>query len=371
MRNNKVKIIAYYLPQFHESKENNEFWGEGYTEWVNVRKARPVYWQHYQPRIPLDGDYYDLTDGTKIIEHGNIALKYGIYGFCFYHYWFGNKKQILQRPLDNVLNNFEFSIPFCFCWANETWTRTWNGGLGEKEVLMEQVYSGEKDWIDHINYLLPFFKNDKYIKKNNCPMFLLFDPQNVPYIVKDRMFSVWEKVLKQNGFNGIELINVDVGFRGDIGSKFSNKRVDFEPTKTRRESAVESSLYCDVRKYLMKYESNNIIKHFLHHKISYSDTCKKILSRNHDTGYYRSLFVGYDDTPRRGWRSTIYSGATPERYYCFLKESINLSVEENNEFLFLFAWNEWGEGGYLEPDEKYRFKYLEATKKALEDADCD
>ena len=371
MKNNSVKILAYYLPQFHEIKENDDFWGKGYTEWVNVKKSKPVYWVHYQPRVPLNSDYYDLRDGKKIVEHGIMAQEYGIYGFCFYHYWFGERRQILQKPLEAIIEDLEFSIPFCFCWANETWTRTWNGGLGEKEVLMDQVYSDEEDWIAHINYLMPFFKNEMYIKNHNKPMFLIFDPHNIPYIIKDKMFGMWDEILKKNGFNGIDLVNVDVGFRGDIESKYSEKKVDFEPTKTRRESILENSLYSDVRKYLMKYEDNKIVNKFLHQKISYADTCNRIIGKKHNYGYYRSLFVGYDDTPRRGVRSTIYYGSTPEQYKRYLKKTIELSFKEGNEYLFLFAWNEWGEGGYLEPDEKYGFRYLESTKFALEDACCD
>ena len=365
MKKDDVKIIAYYLPQFHETKENNEFWGEGYTEWTNVKKAKPIYKGHNQPRIPINNDYYDLLDGTKIISHMNLARKYGIYGFCFYHYWFGNHRQILNKPVDALLN-LDITLPFCFCWANETWTRTWNGGGGDKEILMNQVYCGEKAWIDHIKYLLEFFKNEKYIKIDDKPVLLIFDPQNIPLIIRDKMFELWNRYLVKNGFQGLELVMVDVGFRDDISSKYSSSKVDFEPTKNRRESELENSIYNDLRKFFWKYQNNNLIGRFIHQKISYVDTCKKIVEKEHYLGYYRSFFVGYDDTPRRGNRATIYEGTTPQNYQYYLKKQLRLSYKEKNDYLFLYAWNEWGEGGYLEPDVKNGTAYLEATKQAME-----
>lgn len=358
-----MKLVAYYLPQFHETEENNDFWGEGYTEWVNVKKAKKIYFGHVQPRKPLNDDYYDLKSGKKIIDHMDLAKKYGIDAFCFYHYWFGNGKQILNIPVDNMRKNYQATIEYCFCWANETWTKTWNGGNGNREILVNQEYCGEEDWEKHFNYLLPFFSEEKYLKVYGKPVFLVFNMQDIPVSIRDKMFALWEEKAVENGFPGICLITVHIGYYGDMYCKYSCGDVDFEPTNTRRLSRETNSVYVDILEKLWKCQDVPVINRLLHRKISYKKTNEIILRKKHKKNYFRSIFVGYDDTPRRGYRATVYTGTTPAVYGKYLRKSLLKSKNENNELFFIYAWNEWGEGGYLEPDSRYKYRFLEMTKK--------
>ena len=172
-----MKIIAFYLPQFHNIPENDEWWGDGFTEWTNVKKAKPLYEGHMQPRVPLGGNYYNLLDDNVKIWQADLAKKYGVYGFCYYHYWF-NGKMLLEKPMEQMLANKEVDIPFCICWANEPWTKAWVGD--ERKLLIAQEYGQEEEWKQHFMYLLPFFKDERYITKNGKPLFVFYRPDIVP-----------------------------------------------------------------------------------------------------------------------------------------------------------------------------------------------
>ena len=168
-----MKLITFYLPQFHTFPENDEFWGKGFTEWTNVKKARPLYKGHYEPRVPLDDNYYDLTNPKTFEWQVDLAKKYGVYGFCFYHYWFSGKI-LMQKPMEMFLRNKNLSLHYCISWANETWSRRWNGK--EEDILIKQEHGTEREWIEHFNYLLKFFKDDRYIKIDGYPLFILYKP---------------------------------------------------------------------------------------------------------------------------------------------------------------------------------------------------
>ena len=172
-----VKIIPFYLPQFHEIPENNKWWGEGFTEWTNVRKAKPLFEGHRQPKIPLDNNYYNLMDDNVKIWQAKIAKEHGIFGFCYYHYWFKNGRKLLEKPAEQMLQNQEIDIPFCFCWANENWSKNWDGG--NREVIMEQHYGGKQDWEMHFQYLLPFFRDKRYITVHGKPIFVIYKPEQI------------------------------------------------------------------------------------------------------------------------------------------------------------------------------------------------
>ena len=189
------KIIALYLPQFHAIPENDKWWGKGFTEWTSVKKAIPLLKNHHQPREPLKGNYYNLLDPEVRQWQADLAQKYGIYGFCYYHYWFNGKK-LLEKPAEEILRLGKPSLPFCFSWANESWSRTWYSS--KKEVLLKQEYGAEKEWESHFNYLLPFFKDERYIKVDNKPLFLIYKPSLI--LELDRMISFWEKLAIKEGF---------------------------------------------------------------------------------------------------------------------------------------------------------------------------
>lgn len=339
-----MKILAYYLPQFYEIEENNRAWGKGFTEWDNVKKAKPLFGGHYQPREPLDDNYYSLLEIDTIKWQAELAKKYGLYGFCFYHYWFRDGKHVLEKPSELLLEHKEIDFPFCFSWANEPWTKTWHGASGEKEVLIEQRYGQREQWREHFDYLLPFFKDSRYITIDEKPVFLIYQINKIGCF--NQMMDYWNELCIENGLPGIyiiDMLTVD-------GKICKNKRVSasvaFEPGKAlRRERRNDEGL--------------PVIR-------TYDDTCKKMLALPHSKNEYRAVFVDYDDSPRRGINGTIFKGSTPEKFGMYLQKTIELSEQEGNDFIFVNAWNEWGESNYLEPDKRNGYAYLEALQMALE-----
>jgi len=197
--NQKIKPIAFYLPQFHAIPENDSAWGDGFTEWTNVKKARPLFEGHYQPRIPLNHNYYNLLDKDVLVEQSRIAQQYGVFGFCYYHYWFKNGKKLLEKPIEDMLHNKAVTIPYCLSWANENWTKKWDGG--NKEIIVEQDYGGMDDWEKHFLYLLPYFQDDRYILLDGKPVFLIYKPNQIPCI--QSMLRYFEKRAHDVGLKGI------------------------------------------------------------------------------------------------------------------------------------------------------------------------
>lgn len=362
-----IKLLAYYLPQFHEIPENNEFWGKGFTEWSNTKKAKPLYFGHYQPRVPYRENYYDLSDVNVMIEQMKLAKKYGIYGFCFYHYWFGNGKVLLQKPIENILKTPEADLPFCIAWANEDWVKTWHGSGGGNRLLIKEEYGNEEEWRSHIDWMLKFFKDERYIKKDNKPVLLMYNTSNIP--CRTKMFELWEQRVKEEGFDGIWLVAMKKDDNDRVKFDRVNASVSFEPRRTRQGSAVFKSAWCQYKlKYGEKLSKVPILKRFIYTSFDYDEVNQDILNRKHRQNEYRGVFTDYDETPRRKEWSLLFKGSSPAKFGHYLEQNIKKSIEEGNEFLFINAWNEWGEGACLEPDQKYGFAYLKAVKRALGNA---
>lgn len=357
-----MKIIAFHLPQFHEIPENSNWWGDGFTEWVNVKKAKKMFPFHNQPRKPINKNYYNLLD-TKTMEYQmQLAKKYGVYGFCFYHYWFGGQK-LLEKPVEDILNNPNATLPFCLAWANESWTRTWHGAKGEKEVLIRQTYGDEKEWKEHFEYLLPFFTDHRYIKDNGKPVFLIYRAGYMGNI--NQMFSLWDMLAKENGFEGISFVKMKTGDDRELKSKYLQKSVDFEPGRTKRVHILGKGWKNKIREVLeAKICDLGFFNWLFCEFLDYDTINREMLETKHSKGEYRSIFVNYDDTPRRGRKGLVMRGSTPLKFEKYLTSSLEKSIEEGNEFFFINAWNEWGEGNYLEPDVKYGYSYLHAIKNA-------
>lgn len=330
-----MKLIAHYLPQFHEIPENNDAWGNGFTEWVNVKKAEKIFGNQYQPREPLNDNYYNLLDIRTMKWQADLANEAGIYGFCFYHYWF-NGRMVLEKPVLKLLSNRSVNMRYCFAWANEPWTKTWHGAGGDKEILIPQKYGMQEEWERHYQYFLPYFKDDRYIKENYSPMLLIYRLRNIPEF--NQMIRYWNRRAVEDGFHGIYLVSMNVGREHVWMSRWVDAAVDFEPNTTKYE------LYGGTG-------GNQRI-------LDYDAICRKMLEKPHAKNYFRTLFVDYDDTPRRGERGIYTVNASPEKFGRYLSESIALSLEEGNEYLFLNAWNEWGESNYLEPDKRWQYDYL-------------
>ncbi len=351
---NDVKAVAFYLPQYHEVKENSQWWGEGFTEWRNASRGRPNFEGHYQPHIPRDLGYYDLSNIDVMRRQTDMAKDYGLYGFCFYFYWF-NGRRILEKPLDNYISS-DIDFPFCFCWANENWTRTWDGL--EKDVLLKQEHSDEDDQ-NLIDYLIPIFKDTRYIKVNGKPKFVVYRVDLFPDI--KRTAEIWRKAAIKAGFPGLHLCAVQ--FYGIT-----------DPTKWGFDAAVEFPPH----QFISESNKPALIppitnKNFSGGIVDYSKIIAQSLSREaKDYIFYRGIIPSWDNTGRRQDTSHIVINSSPFLYRYWLRYLSRFTVknnDENNQFIYINAWNEWGEGCHLEPDLKYGHQYLEATLQGLQDLD--
>jgi len=355
-----TKIIAFYLPQFHEIPENNDAWGEGFTEWTNVKKARPLYRGHNQPRVPLNENYYNLLDADIMVRQMNLARKYGIYGFCFYHYWFKGKK-VLEKPLEMMLKNEAANLPYCFAWANEAWTKTWHGAKGAKEVLIRQTYGTKKDWEEHYLYLCQFFKDENYIKRDNKPVLLIYKINNMRH--RSEMFECFNELAQKDGFDGIFIVQMLSNEDPKSNLKWIEGYVDFEPAHIRNQIRKTGDKKYERRAELAKKFPNwNWWNRFICDIFDYKKINETLLNLRHSKNHFRGMFVDYDDSPRRGKSALIFKNSTPERFGYYLREHIKRARAEGNELIFINAWNEWGESNYLEPDMHNQYAYLNEIK---------
>ncbi len=353
------KTVAFYLPQFHCIPENDEWWGEGFTEWVNVKKARPLYNKHYQPKIPLNNNYYNLLNPDTLRWQAGLMNKYHIDILCFYHYWFDGR-MLLEKPAELLLNNKDISMPFFFCWANEPWSRSWNGS--RKSIIMPQNYGNKEDWIKHFKYLLPFFKDERYTKINNCPVLVLYRTSSIPQC--DDMVRIWNDLCKMNGFDGIYIIEELNGFQNKSHCTESKAMLEFEPTFT---------LYGEHKPYLVLWIKKcfyAFCNKFVTAKTRYYNydyLWKKIIKRKYrGKKVFSGAFVDWDNTARRGKTALIVKGYHADKFKKYLKYQYQRAFLEKSEFLFINAWNEWGEGAYLEPDTNDDFHRLEAVKSVVD-----
>ncbi len=353
-----MKLIAMYLPQFHEIPENNDAWGQGFTEWVNVKKAKPLFLGHNQPRVPMHGNYYNLLDRGVMAKQMALAKWAGIYGFCFYHYWFGGR-MVLEKPVEMLLHNKNIDFHYCFSWANEPWTKTWHGAGGNKEILIPQTYGGEDEWDAHYQYFHPFFMDKRYIKIDHKPVLLIYRLRNISRF--NDMIRYWNECAKKDGFSGIFTISMNRCKENVEKSRWVDASVDFEPNRTRAD-------LLEMKTVLRPKDRGGLFWNLLAMKrIDYKKLNKKMLNKTHEKNHFRGIFVDFDDSPRRNTRAVIVKGSTPRRFGKYLRETLKLSIQEGNEYVFLNAWNEWGEGNYLEPDTKHKYGYLKQIKSVLKD----
>lgn len=360
----QTQIIAFYLPQFHETEDNNQWWGKGFTEWTNVKTGKPLYKNHYQPKVPLNSYYYDLSNSEIMKEQAKLAKKYGVDGFCFYHYWFCGKK-MLYVPLENLLNNLDINIPFCLSWANETWSKRWDGD--EKTILIKQEYGGKDEWESHLQYLLKFFSDKRYICVDGKPVLLIYRAFDI--LNCREMVVYWECRLKEEGFNGIYIVETLNGMQTKSCVDNSDALVEFEPMYT-----IRSDMGVAVRAYRYLLNHMKLYRLGFRDYINYEKVWKRIIDRKR--AQRKKIFYGgfpaWDNVARRGKAGLVVRGSEPEKFKKYLKKLYEASCKSDNEFLFINAWNEWGEGAYLEADEKNGFGYLEAIKyaKENENEDC-
>lgn len=366
----KIKIIANYLPQYHVIPENSKWWGEGYTDWCAVQGAKPLFKGHMQPRIPQNNHYYSLDNVNEIRWQANLAKKYGVYAFGFYHYWFSDKVNLLTKPAEIIKSNKDIDINFMFIWDNTSWVRSWSNikagndwapgfednfeykNKSNSGILANLEYGSSEDWKTHFYYLLDFFKDDRYIKIDNKPMFGFFHPYKESHILA-KMISLWDDLARQHGFNGILCLGKETWRPSNFEYKF--RYSPFSP------NYLSSSLKNKIS-YLISKKFNRIRFE------DYDSHWRTIIAEAEkaDEKTFLSGFVDFDDSPRRGNKARIIKGGTPEKFQKYIKELIDISIKQNKEYVFLTAWNEWGEGAYLEPDQYYGDSYLEALKSVLD-----
>ena len=360
-----MKVLALYLPQYHSFPENDEWWGKGYTEWTALKGAKPLYPGHMQ-RHPRDG-YYDLIkDQPETFQRqAALAKEYGIDGFAVYRYYFTGK-QLMEKPMEILLQHPETDFPYCFAWANETWTRAWYGL--KEEILMKQEYGGEKEWRAHFETELPYFRDRRYIKRDNKPVYIIyrtFDIECLPEM-KDK----WDQWAREEGFDGIFWIGGKTAAAEDPRKDLMDAYYYFEPGYTLKHgmSALRTLSYNAAtffRQTLngLPYNAGQE-KKILERRIPIDWIYEGVLSREYAENEYPGLIAEWDNTPRRSHKGLIYTGASPDKFGNVLKK-LKDRFKDDDRWVFLNAWNEWGEGAAVEPSMEDGDAYLRAVKEVM------
>lgn len=356
MGNKQARVIAFYLPQFHPIPENDLWWGKGFTEWTNVGKAKSRFWGHYQPHVPADLGYYDLRVPEVREAQAQLAKEYGVEGFCYWHYWFGNGKRLLERPFNEVLASGKPDFPFCLAWANESWKGI-HHGLKNRKVLIEQRYPGEEDYIAHFYEVLPAFKDERYIRVDGKPLFMIYKPLDNKKEILSFM-GVWQRLAEENGLPGIFFVGQTYAYdkqseeiRGMGFSAINTVRMYDYERKEKFASFFSKRLHSILRRpYVIPYR--------LASKWFVSDVEAK-------EDVYPTVLPNWDHTPRSGIYGLVMKDAEPEYFDLHMKMAMRCVAEKADEhrIIFVKSWNEWAEGNYLEPDMKYGLKYLEVISK--------
>ena len=380
------RLIAFYLPQFHPTPLNDEWWGKGYTEWRSVTRAYPLYRGHYQPHEPADLGYYDLRLPEVREQQAEYAKTYGIEGFCYWHYWMGNGRVLLDRPFKEVLQSGKPDFPFCLGWANHNWTnRNWvkHSAFLKEKNLIEMVYS-EEDYKNHFLHVLPAFKDSRYITVDGKPLFYIFAPDDIPDFKKFR--SIWQNLAIQNGLKGVHFVantqNMNVHFKSQETGKYLVPKTDesniiyrkylesgFDGVASRGDFRAEfivkgkySRLFSKVMTKFFKYENLK--------KYDYSKIIKNLyVEEDKWENVYPCVIPNWDRSPRAGKEAVIYDKSSPELFKKNLLDAFDIVKEKSPEhqIIFIKSWNEWGEGNHLEPDLRFGCGYLEAIKDALDE----
>lgn len=356
-----ARIIAIYLPQFHPIPENDLWWGKGFTEWTNVGKAKPLFKNHYQPRVPADLGYYDLRLSESREAQAKLAQEYGVEGFCYWHYYFGNGKRLLERPFNEVLQSGKPDFPFCLGWANHSWKDKQFNKEGDDKLLIEQVYGGVNDYTEHFNTLLPAFKDHRYIKVNNKPLFFIYAPNEIPDL--ETFIQLWQNLAKENGLEGIHFVGNTHHIDEII--KLKNKGIDavglvrlFHVFK--KEYSLLSRAYVKFMRLFLK--RGRVLDY---------EKCSQHFHGVEDqmTDCYPSIFPNWDHSPRSGRHGHILHNSNPIAFKKHVKNVLKMVKDKpkENQIVFIRSWNEWAEGNYMEPDLKFGRAYLEALKEALDE----
>jgi lipopolysaccharide biosynthesis protein len=346
----KARTIAFYLPQFFPIPENDEWHGKGFTEWTNVTKAKPMFKGHYQPILPSELGFYDLRVPETRLAQAELAREYGVEAFCYWHYWFGDGKRILERPFKEVLESGQPDFPFCLAWANASWTGIWYGM--ENSALLEQEYLGEEDDTAHFYLLLDAFKDPRYVRVDDKPLVFIYDPPGHPYM--QEFMDLWRKLAEKEGLGGIYFIgalrrNQDLtGFDGIA---------EIDPFESPRQTKFEkliSLLKCRLFNYPRRI-------------IDYDDVVEYLAQKVLRDNEFPVITPNWDNTARSGTRGSVIVNPSPQKFDLMLKNAIKKieGRDQDKKIIFVEAWNEWAEGNYLEPDIKFGRGFLEVIKNNI------
>ena len=375
----KARVIAYYLPQFHPTKINDKYWGKGFTEWTNVTKAKPQYRGHYQPQIPADLGFYDLRLPEIRQAQADMARENGVEGFMYWNYWFGNGKKILEMPIEELMRTAKPDFPFCVGWANHDWSnKTWQKTkrFTKDTVFLKQEYLGKQDYTDYFYYLLPMFRDHRYIKVDEKPLFYVLDPDSCPDMKE--FIQLWQHLAEKNGIPGIHFVAradsigkadeiykknfmnevkarydryIDMGF--DAVSSMNFRRAEILAT------GFFKKIIRNIRRKIFGYalNSHDYMKLTEHY---YTDEDKLDY-------VYPQITPRKDKTPRAGKNALVYTGSTPEKFRIAIKMALEKIKDKDDEhkILFLNSWNEWGEGSYMEPDIVWGHQYLDVLREEI------
>jgi len=340
-----TRAIAFYLPQYHPIPENDAWWGEGFTEWTNTAKARPLFDGHYQPHEPAELGYYDLRDPEVRRAQALLARRYGIEGFCYYHYWFGDGRRLLERPFDEVLASGAPDLPFCLCWANQSWSGIWHGA--PDRILMEQRYPGEDDARAHFGFLLRAFRDARYMRVDDRPLLAIYEPRKVPrpYI------ELWRRLAESAGLKGLFMLGV------------RHLRDRSNPQLLGLDGAIDMRIPLPARSWVADSSVGVIMDHA---EIAHLE----IPRREPGLRTFPCIGPSWDNTPRLGARGVVYVNSSPELFAENVRRAALFLADDppQQRLLFVKAWNEWAEGNHLEPDRKYGHQWLEALQRGLADA---
>lgn len=353
MGNEKIRLIASYLPQFYPTEENDTWWHKGFTEWTNVGKAEKLFKDHYQPRVPKDLGYYDLRLKETRILQAEMAREYGIEGFCYWHYWFGKGDRVLARVFDEVVKTKEPNFPFCLAWANETWSGRWHGA--ENRILKQQTYPGVQDMIDHFNEMLPAFKDERYIKVKNKLFFMIYKPDLLENT--EEFIEIWNKLAKDNGLEGFYFVAQIPD--ENLKEQYLNKGYN----------AVNVITHYNIQKKIVNRVGARVKDLLsLNNVYNYEDAMKYFIgSTERDLDCIPTILPNWDHSPRSGKRAFILHNSTPALFKKHVHNVFETVKDKplDERIVMIKSWNEWGEGNYLEPDLKYGHEYLEALKDEL------
>lgn len=366
-----VKLIAYYLPQYHPIPENDAWWEPGFTEWTNVVKARPLFRHHNQPRLPADLGFYDLRLDEVREQQAEMAKEYGVYAFCYYHYWFGNGRRLLERPFNEVLESGKPDFPFMLCWANQTWKGVWFG-TSKGKTLIEQLYPGREDYVAHFRYLEKVFADKRYITIDGKPVFHVYMPLDIPDL--PLFVDTFRECAASTGFAGIYLLATNVpeewdprahGFDGVIPNEFQRLRYHVSHRLVNDRHSFMGKVETKLRRILGERKIDERTKPYVipYHK------AVGLLSRWNDKPYdnFPLVLPDWDNSARAGGKSLVLQGSSPELWRQHLSRAVEYAdrMPAGKRLVFVKSWNEWAEGNYLEPDQKWGKAYLEVVRDVV------